>query len=196
MKQQMKQHWHNFFDEDEAPGFQGVKQRHTFSCVGATMKVFASDDPMKRDAEIEQIDNPHAQHLGAITELKSFVTGDLIEDDYLHFLNFFYLDDTKLIAVSSDGPYGLHAIVIYKLKYGIISFYCPYEDKYYETNAGLFMIHAKPKALFLGDKRSHIEFFSDDSIYSTPERKGYSDVNDLQKKKTKFECESQKKILF
>ena len=119
----------------------------------------------------------------------------LFDGDYTDFLKTHTLDSSKLIAVSSDGPYGLHAIVIYQLIEGIVSFYCPYENEYYETSADLFMTHAKPKAMFIGDKDSTANSpqCETTSLYETPKRRGYVE-DGPQKTKMNFECLPPKKL--
>lgn len=187
--------WTTFFSQDPIRGFKGRPQSHQYACVAATMSLFVTSTSEKRDAEIDMINNPRAEHMGSIMELENFLNGQLFDGDYTDFLKTHNLDSSKLIAVSSDGPYGLHAIVIYRLIDGIVSFYCPYENEYYETSAELFMTHAKPKAMFIGDKDSTTNSPQCDatSLYKTPKRRGYVE-DGPQKKKMKFEYGSPQKL--
>lgn len=187
--------WSDYFPQVPCRDFKGIPQVHKFACVGATMELFATSNSKKRDAEIARINNPYAEHMGSIMELKNFLNGQLFDGDYTDFLKTHTLDSSKLIAVSSDGPYGLHAIVIYQLIDGIVSFYCPYENEYYETSAELFMTHAKPKAMFIGDKDSTANSpqCETTSLYETPKRRGYVE-DGPQKTKMNFECLPPKKL--
>jgi hypothetical protein len=187
--------WTNYFPQNPIRDFEGRPQLHKFACVGAIMELFATSNSEKRDAEIARINNSRAEHMGSIMELQNFLDGQLFDGDYTDFLKTHSLDSSKLIAVSSDGPYGLHAIVIYRLIDGIVSFYCPYENEYYETSAELFMTHAKPKSMFIGDKDSTTNSSQCEttSLYETPKKRGYVGDEPLKRKK-KFEYGSPKKL--
>ena len=187
--------WTDYFLQVYSRDFKGIPQAHQFACVAAIMSLFATSNSENRDAEIARINNPYAEHMGSIMELRNFLAGQLFDGDYADFLKTHTLDSSKLIAVSSDGPYGLHAIVIYRLIDGIVSFYCPYENEYYETSAELFMTHAKPKAMFIGDKDSTTNSpqCETTSLYETPKRRGYVE-DGPRKKKMKFEYGSPKKL--
>ena len=99
--------WIDYFLQVHSRDFKGIPQAHQFACVAATMELFATSNSEKRDAEIARINNPRAEHMGSIMELINFLAGQLFDGDYADFLKTHTLDSSKLIAVSSDGPYGL-----------------------------------------------------------------------------------------